>query len=399
MKKLILILAITLMVASQSFGVLRVYLERNGTGKAPALVDVKYSGADANYANLMPRAFAFKIKTNNVARIHDVNNYQIGESNSVKKIYGIYPATIVIDSAGVVTNNGKPLAFSGDPGSGGGLDSNNVVLEFASLYFGDSNAPASSGKLCTLYIERNGAGTSSTVSMTDEDVYRGGLVFEDGSRGDTSDSNTIVWVAPPGPATNGTPTGTNVDLTTDMGWTAGSGATSHDVYFGTSTATWTMLNVVMPTVTRDTGTMTGNTTYYCRVVARNADGTSANLDWNFHTNCLYTGRVFNTTCGGNPPSVTLTVTAAMYNNWVTLLKPASWCCDAQKCGNVANNIANQRVDVADVALIKGAWLKSVGQVGYNADADTNLSGRVDVGDIGIVKSHWLKNVGLCLTSY
>jgi len=389
MKKLILVLAIAL-CASQAFGVLDVYLERQGTSN---VVDVKYSGAGTTTAT-RPRAFALELTiTGGTFDSFVSGSHYQGESTAANPKYGIYPATIDIDSAGTVIGYGTPQAVNGDPGAGVGFTTDTLVLEFGSLYVGEVNAPAASGTLCSLNFT-----SGSEITMVDEDTYRGGLVFEDGSQGAVSD--TLVLTTPPSPATIPVPANgsTNVDLTTDISWTAGAGATGHDVYFGTA-ATPPLVSSNQPGTTYDTGTMAGNKTYYCKVIEKNSAGESVALTWNFHTNCLYTGRVFSTTCGGFPPSVNLTVTAAMVTNWTTLGKPAAWCCDAQKCGNVANNIANARADVADLALVKGAWLKSVGQAGYNAAADTNLSGRVDVADLAAVKNHWLKNVGLCLTSY
>jgi len=51
-----------------------------------------------------------------------------------------------------------------------------------------------------------------------------------------------------------------VGLTADLGWTAGVGATSHDVYFGNVNPPLFQLNQVGTTF--DTGTMNANITYY-----------------------------------------------------------------------------------------------------------------------------------------
>jgi len=287
MKKLILVLAITLMIASQSFGALSVYLDRVGTDTAPALVDIKYSGADANIASEMPRAFAFRIKVNNTAYVDDVTNFKIGESNTVSKGFGIYPATIVIDSAGTITNNGTPIASSSDP-SPGAIDTNNVVLEFASLYWGQPNAPPSSGTLCRLSITKGTASGSSTVTLADEDTYRGGLVFEDGSQGDTSDSEVIVWATAPGQATTPYPTDGAINVnrsTTVLTWVAGSGATSRDVFFSTANPPLTKVISDGTVLSYNPGTMTGNKNYYWRVDEKNSVGTTTGVQWTFKTIC------------------------------------------------------------------------------------------------------------------
>ncbi len=97
-----------------------------------------------------------------------------------------------------------------------------------------------------------------------------------------------VWsftTVPPPPAQAGSPTpadgATNVGLTTDLGWTTGAGATSHDVYFGTTNPPPFKAN--QTSTTYDTGTMSGNTTYYWRIDEKNAGGTTTGIVWSFTT--------------------------------------------------------------------------------------------------------------------
>jgi hypothetical protein len=88
---------------------------------------------------------------------------------------------------------------------------------------------------------------------------------------------------PPGQATNPDPTNgaTNVGLTTDISWTAGAGATSHDVYFGTVNPPPFKVN--QAGTTYDTGTMNANTTYYWRIDEKNTGGTTTGAVWSFTT--------------------------------------------------------------------------------------------------------------------
>jgi hypothetical protein len=93
----------------------------------------------------------------------------------------------------------------------------------------------------------------------------------------------IVDKSPPGAATNPSPahTATNVGVTTDLSWTAGSGATSHNVYFGTVSPGTSRGN--QTATTYDTGTMPNNTTHYWRIDEVNSNGTTTGTVWSFTT--------------------------------------------------------------------------------------------------------------------
>ncbi|MHC4397513.1 MAG: LamG domain-containing protein, partial [Planctomycetota bacterium] len=72
-----------------------------------------------------------------------------------------------------------------------------------------------------------------------------------------------------------------VSLTADLSWTAGSGATSRDVYFGTSSPGASQGNQTATTF--DPGTMDPNTTHYWRIDEVNASGTTTGTVWSFTT--------------------------------------------------------------------------------------------------------------------
>jgi hypothetical protein len=97
-----------------------------------------------------------------------------------------------------------------------------------------------------------------------------------------------VWsfttiVAAPGAASNPSPADSAADIAvdTDLSWSAGSGATSHDVYFGASSPGTSQGNQTATTF--DTGTMSNNTTYYWRIDEVNAGGTTTGTVWSFTT--------------------------------------------------------------------------------------------------------------------
>jgi hypothetical protein len=83
-------------------------------------------------------------------------------------------------------------------------------------------------------------------------------------------------------ATNPNPANgsTAVSTTADLSWTAGTGATSHDVYFGTSSSSPTSRGNQTGT-TYDTGTMANSTTYYWRIDEQ--PGTVTGDLWHFTT--------------------------------------------------------------------------------------------------------------------
>ena len=72
-----------------------------------------------------------------------------------------------------------------------------------------------------------------------------------------------------------------VDIDTDLSWTAGAGATSHDVCFGTSSLGTFQGNQTATTF--DTGTMAQNTTYHWRIDEVNPSGTTTGTVWRFTT--------------------------------------------------------------------------------------------------------------------
>jgi pectate lyase len=96
-------------------------------------------------------------------------------------------------------------------------------------------------------------------------------------------SATTQSGSPPGAASSPTPVNgaTNVSTTQDLSWTAGSGATSHDVYFGTA-ASPPFIGNQTATIYYP-GTMSTSKTYYWRIDEKNTSGTTTGTVWNFTT--------------------------------------------------------------------------------------------------------------------
>jgi len=84
-----------------------------------------------------------------------------------------------------------------------------------------------------------------------------------------------------GPATNPTPanSATGVTISATLSWIAGNNATSHDVYFGTTSPGTFRAN--QPGTTYNPETLTAGITYYWRIDEKNAAGTTTGAVWTF----------------------------------------------------------------------------------------------------------------------
>lgn len=93
----------------------------------------------------------------------------------------------------------------------------------------------------------------------------------------------LMSSAPPAQAANPSPANlaVGVSTTTDLNWTAGAGAASYDVYFGTTSPGVFMGNQAATNF--DPGTLNTNTTYYWRIDEKNAPGTITGTVWSFTT--------------------------------------------------------------------------------------------------------------------
>jgi hypothetical protein len=91
---------------------------------------------------------------------------------------------------------------------------------------------------------------------------------------------------PPGAATGPSPANgaSSVSVTADLAWSAGSGADSHDVYFGTdSTPDAGEFLGNQSGTSFDPGTLANSTTYYWRIDEVNTAGTTTGTVWSFTT--------------------------------------------------------------------------------------------------------------------
>ncbi len=105
----------------------------------------------------------------------------------------------------------------------------------------------------------------------------------DGVENGTADFGPYTYAPLPVKAVNPAPAHmeTGVLTTTSLSWTAGAGAVSHKVYFGTSSPDTFLAELIGTTI--DPGSLLANTTYFWRVDEVNGSGTTAGDVWQFVT--------------------------------------------------------------------------------------------------------------------
>lgn len=104
--------------------------------------------------------------------------------------------------------------------------------------------------------------------------------------GNTWNFTTTSDPSIPGPASNPSPASgsTRISLTPTLGWTAGSLSTSSDVYFGTDpTPDAGEFKGNQAGTSYGPGTLSNSTTYFWRIDAVNASGTTTGSTWSFTT--------------------------------------------------------------------------------------------------------------------
>lgn len=185
-----LILAVTL-IPSPSMAA--VYLNCADLGNG--VIELSY---DFSEEPVRVRAFALDISVSN-GIITSVGNFS--------PHYWIYPGTIeiVLDPWGEVVDLGIPIAPSSEPGTLGGLGTSGMTIEMGSLYAGEANAPSPTGVLLTFTI-------SAACNITiEENVIRGGVVFEDPEHNAPVYSPGLQGALPPEPEEYGGGSGTAAD--------------------------------------------------------------------------------------------------------------------------------------------------------------------------------------------
>jgi len=172
MRKLMLILLVAVMTAP-AMAVVTIEVVRNG-----GTADINYActGADADGDYALMAGVAI-IVTVEGGTIDAVDPEIDGESTAAAPGYGVFMKTAQIggDPLDWVTG-ASPVATPDSPGEVGGIDENQITLEFGALYDADTDAPLASGKLCTITVSGG-----SVITLELEDVARGGIVMEGGA--------------------------------------------------------------------------------------------------------------------------------------------------------------------------------------------------------------------------
>ncbi|MHC4397279.1 MAG: right-handed parallel beta-helix repeat-containing protein [Planctomycetota bacterium] len=146
------------------------------------------------------------------------------------------------------------------------------------VYFGTTSPGSSQGNQTATTYEPGTMSNDTTYYWRIDEINAQGT-----TTGDVWSFTTEAAPSPPGQASNPNPanSATDVDVDANLSWTAGSGATSRDVYFGTTSPGASQGN--QTATTYEPGTMSNDTTYYWRIDEINASGTTTGTVWSFTT--------------------------------------------------------------------------------------------------------------------
>lgn len=186
--------------------------------------------------------------------------------------------------------NSKVLAMVGVHNKSG---ASSVDVQFTNFPYSSTGATVTVRKLVNNNVLDGGqnpkaqAGVAPTVTFSGNVAISGGAFTVNINPFANGEMYVIEAVpavtGPPGAATNPSPAwgATGVNYNADLTWTAGAGATSHDVYFGTTNPPPFKQN--QSGTTYDPGSMLGNQLYYWRIDEKNGVGTTTGTVWNFTT--------------------------------------------------------------------------------------------------------------------
>ena len=144
------------------------------------------------------------------------------------------------------------------------------------VYFGESSPGTSQGNQAPTSYEPGSLSNDTTYYWRIDSVNVGGT-----TAGNVWSFTTII--AAPAQVTGASPAdaATNQAITVDLSWSAASGATSYDVYFGESSPGTSQGN--QAGTSYEPGSLSNDTTYYWRIDSVNVGGTTGGNVWSFTT--------------------------------------------------------------------------------------------------------------------
>jgi hypothetical protein len=257
-----------------------------------------YSTDDSSYTNMVTvtktadddtaQSFALPGGTSGTVYIRVVDTDSTKGNSGLDTVY--IDQMYIRSDAGGGGNN--PPAFTSDPI----VEINATEAQSYSSSIADDASDPDSDPLtfskisgpAWLIVASSGA-LSGTPGAGDIGLNSFTVEVDDG-QGGTDQATLEITVDPaggpglPGQAGNPSPAdgATKLLNPVTLSWTAGTDATSHDVYFGTSSGSLTFQGNQTGT-TFDPGSLAGKTNYYWRIDEVNAQGTTTGTEWTFKT--------------------------------------------------------------------------------------------------------------------
>jgi len=175
-------------------------------------------------------------------------------------------------------------AYNPSPGNGVGDVAINVDLSWSGSFIADTyDVYFGTSDPLVRVSERQKATTFDPGELFTTTTYSWRIdVVEADSTVHTGDDWSFTTATAPGQVAGGSPVdgASNVEITTDLNWTAATGADSYDVYFGSDSL---VFKGNQTATTYDPETLTAGITYYWQIDSVGPGGTTIGIPWSFTT--------------------------------------------------------------------------------------------------------------------